>query len=114
MDYSKMADEVIAKSKTNEPVCPVCFGKMMISEFLACDKAVWVCSQVKPLAYRSDSRVFDPSHYERSKVTSPTLVDLTLLRSNLISAFAQIVEAPIGESIILAHNDPLIITDSAP
>lgn len=89
MELSKLIEEVITKSKPVRPNCSVCGGIMQAAEWDSQGKELLVCSRIKPNNQQGDARVYDPQHYEKSKVRIAINVDMALLRRNLAEALGK-------------------------
>jgi hypothetical protein len=89
MDFTRLIEDVIARSKPARPNCKVCGGQMSVSEWGSDGKELLVCNKIKPTNMRGDARVYDPQHYEASKTRVSIGVDLDVLRRNLAEAFGK-------------------------
>lgn len=90
MEFTKLIEEVISKSKPVRPNCSVCGGIMHSAEWDAQGRELLVCGAIKPLNQRGDARVYAPEHYEKSKVRIAINVDVSLLRRHLAEAFGRV------------------------
>jgi ssDNA-binding Zn-finger/Zn-ribbon topoisomerase 1 len=105
VDYTKLIEEVITKAKPVRPNCSVCGGVMQSAEWDAQGKELLVCSRIKPNNQMGDARVYDPQHYEKSKVRIAINVDMALLRRHLAEAFGK-VEAETEGRVLEAYRKP--------
>lgn len=90
MEFTKLIEDVLSKSKPVRPPCAVCGGVMQSAEWDANGRELLVCSRIKPNNQQGDARVYDPQHYEKSKVRIAINVDMALLRRHLAEAFGRV------------------------
>lgn len=90
MEFTKLIEDVLSKSKPVRPNCSVCGGTMQAAEWDATGKELLVCSRIKPNNQQGDARVFDPQHYEKSKVRIAINIDMALIRRHLAEAFGRV------------------------
>lgn len=89
MDFTRLIEDVVVRSKPGRPGCKICGGQMSVAEWGSDGKELLVCNKIKPTNMRGDNRVYDPQHYEASKVRVAIGVDLDLLRRHLAEAFGK-------------------------
>lgn len=90
MEFTKLIEDVLSKSKPVRPNCSVCGAAMQSAEWDATGKELLVCSRIKPNNQQGDARVYDPQHYEKSKVRIAINIDMALIRRHLAEAFGQV------------------------
>jgi len=111
IDFRKLADSVVESSRPVARACSICGGQMALSIQLDCGKDVWACAMVRALPLRGDYRIYDPAHYEKSKVTLPRGIDFDALRNNMMHAFGQIegmVEKRVREPVVIADTEDIV------
>ena len=64
MEFTKLIEDVLLKSKPVRPACKVCGGVMQSAEWDSTGRELLVCSRIKPNNQMGDARVYDPQHYE--------------------------------------------------
>lgn len=105
MEYTKLIEEVITKAKPVRPNCTVCGGIMQAAEWDSQGRELLVCGRIKPNNQQGDARVYDPQHYEKSKIRIAINVDMALLRRHLAEAFGK-VEAETEGRVLDTYKKP--------
>ena len=113
MEFTKLIEDVLLKSKPVRPNCTVCGAPMQAAEWDSNGKELLVCSRIKPNNQQGDARVYDPQHYEKSKIRISIGVDLTLLRRNLAEAFGK-VEAETEARILAEYRSQKTTQEAKP
>lgn len=90
MEFTKLIEDVLVKSKPVRPNCSVCGGIMQAAEWDSSGRELLVCGSIKPNNQRGDTRVYDPHHYEKSKVRIAINIDMALIRRHLAEAFGRV------------------------